>query len=85
LKIVSYCKVIYICCDVAMAKENIGPYCFHSEYVELHVSGIRYSKSVRMVSAVYGTQLDVVNKQTPWPLVHKRTIPTELPPLVDEI
>jgi hypothetical protein len=24
-------------------------------------------------------------KQTPWPLVHKRTIPTERPPLVDEI
>jgi hypothetical protein len=26
-----------------------------------------------------------VTKQTPWPLVHKRTIPTERPPLVDEI
>jgi hypothetical protein len=25
------------------------------------------------------------NKQTPWPLVRKRTIPTERPPLVDEI
>jgi hypothetical protein len=24
-------------------------------------------------------------KQTPWPLVHKRTILTERPPLVDEI
>jgi hypothetical protein len=24
-------------------------------------------------------------KQTPWPLVRKRTIPTERPPLVDEI
>jgi hypothetical protein len=24
-------------------------------------------------------------KQTPWPLVYKRTIPTERPPLVDEI
>jgi hypothetical protein len=24
-------------------------------------------------------------KQTPWPLVRERTIPTELPPLVDEI
>jgi hypothetical protein len=24
------------------------------------------------------------NKQTPWPLVHERTIPTERPPLVDE-
>jgi hypothetical protein len=25
------------------------------------------------------------NKQTPWPLVCERTIPTERPPLVDEI
>jgi hypothetical protein len=25
------------------------------------------------------------NKQTPWPLVRERTIPTERPPLVDEI
>jgi hypothetical protein len=24
-------------------------------------------------------------KQTPWPLVRERTIPTEQPPLVDEI
>jgi hypothetical protein len=24
-------------------------------------------------------------KQTPWPLVHERTIPTDRPPLVDEI
>jgi hypothetical protein len=26
-----------------------------------------------------------INKQTPWPLVRERTIPTERPPLVDEI
>jgi hypothetical protein len=24
-------------------------------------------------------------QQTPWPLVRKRTVPTERPPLVDEI
>jgi hypothetical protein len=28
---------------------------------------------------------DMQNKQTPWPLVRERTIPTEKPPLVDEI
>jgi hypothetical protein len=41
----------------------------------------------------HNTRLNVVrtkreretNKQTPWPLVRKRTIPTERPPLVDEI
>jgi hypothetical protein len=27
----------------------------------------------------------IKNKQTPWPLVRERTIPTERPPLVDEI
>jgi hypothetical protein len=26
-----------------------------------------------------------INKQTPWALVCKRTIPTELPPLIGEI
>jgi hypothetical protein len=26
----------------------------------------------------------IINKQTPWPLVRKRTIPTKLPPLVGE-
>jgi hypothetical protein len=32
------------------------------------------------------TNVQAVNKeQTPWPLVRERTIPTELPPLVDEI
>jgi hypothetical protein len=29
--------------------------------------------------------LTEVNKQTPWPLVRERTIPTDRPPLVDEI
>jgi hypothetical protein len=28
---------------------------------------------------------DKQTKQTPWPLVRERTIPTERPPLVDEI
>jgi hypothetical protein len=34
-----------------------------------------------------GTLLPLLNttKQTPWPLVRKRTIPIEPPPLVDEI
>jgi hypothetical protein len=30
-------------------------------------------------------QLHNKQKQTPWPLVRERTIPTERPPLVDEI
>jgi hypothetical protein len=31
------------------------------------------------------TGLLALIKQTPWPLVRERTIPTERPPLVDEI
>jgi hypothetical protein len=31
------------------------------------------------------TRRCVSNEKTPWPLVRKRTIPTEQPPLVDEI
>jgi hypothetical protein len=36
---------------------------------------------------VEGRKSNVVktNKQTPWPLVRERTIPTDRPPLVDEI
>jgi hypothetical protein len=30
-------------------------------------------------------QLVTQTKQTPWPLVRERTIPTDRPPLVDEI
>jgi hypothetical protein len=29
--------------------------------------------------------MSLVTKRSPWPLVRKRTIPTERPPLVDEI
>jgi hypothetical protein len=29
--------------------------------------------------------LSSINKQTPWPLVRERTIPTDRPPLVGEI
>jgi hypothetical protein len=29
--------------------------------------------------------MEAIQKKTPWPLVRKRTIPTERPPLVDEI
>jgi hypothetical protein len=35
----------------------------------------------RLGPAAYNKQ----TKQTPWPLVRKRTIPTERPPLVNEI
>jgi uncharacterized membrane-anchored protein YhcB (DUF1043 family) len=40
----------------------------------------------RLVTAAHNKQdPNKTNKQTPWPLVSERTIPTEQPPLVDEI
>jgi hypothetical protein len=39
---------------------------------------------VRILTAVICIN-SIATKQTPWPLVRKRTIPTERPPLVDEI
>jgi hypothetical protein len=41
------------------------------------------SLPIRRVIA--GLLTSQTNKQTPWPLVRERTIPTERPPLVDEI
>jgi hypothetical protein len=35
--------------------------------------------------AIIQPKVSAYTKQTPWPLVRKRTIPTEWPPLVDEI
>jgi hypothetical protein len=34
---------------------------------------------------IYKSTKQKQNKQTPWPLVRQRTIPTERPPFVDEI
>jgi hypothetical protein len=51
----------------------------------------KYNSSIKEVKVNYTTKSlhEVASipacKQTPWPLVRKRTIPTELPPLVDEI
>jgi hypothetical protein len=40
----------------------------------------------RILQAAVGLEYQrQTNKQTPWPLVRVRTIPTERPPLVDEI
>jgi hypothetical protein len=41
-----------------------------------------------IIQTAHTTQLAVqkeTKKQTPWPLVRERTIPTDRPPLVDEI
>jgi hypothetical protein len=43
------------------------------------------SVSASRTQARFLSRLVLLIKQTPWPLVRERTIPTERPPLVDEI
>jgi hypothetical protein len=73
-------------------------YCFLTNNCRIHYSLI-ILKSILIVSNKVITQrinygsltiqqnirFNKTNKQTPWPLVRERTIPTERPPLVDEI
>jgi hypothetical protein len=49
--------------------------------------GFEIFTEVSMKNAVYWDIKTnfLPNKQTPWPLLRMRTIPTERPPLVDEI
>jgi hypothetical protein len=77
-------------------RQSRGDGILHShscEYLEsynfiLYLCGLYY---VRDRKQVRGRQLHLclvyiyMYKQTPWPLVRKQTIPTDRPPLVDEI
>jgi hypothetical protein len=44
-----------------------------------------FSAKVQYVLLAMAATFTKTNKQTPWPLVRERTIPTDRPPLVDEI
>jgi hypothetical protein len=44
----------------------------------------RWRAAAALYELIYGHS-NTLKQQTPWPLVHKRTIPTERPPLVGEI
>jgi hypothetical protein len=59
-----------------------------SEETQIHRVGRIQSVSMdtaRRSSFIMRRKYVVANKQTPWPLVRERTIPTERPPHVDEI
>jgi hypothetical protein len=59
-----------------------------SEYVESWVSYIItyiYETFCKLKTFIVISRFGITNKLTPWPLVRKRTIPTERPPLVGEI
>jgi hypothetical protein len=53
----------------------------------LAVECVTASFSLSPIDFFYCTETKILtkNKQTPWPLVRERTIPTDRPPLVDEI
>jgi hypothetical protein len=58
--------------------------------VKIHINQILQNNVIIDIWWIAGSPCIVdnilqTNKQTPWPLVHERTIPTGQPPLVDEI
>jgi hypothetical protein len=57
--------------------------CYGHSDTFLYVSDVRVSQETSTV--LHGPLWESNKKQTPWPLVRERTIPTEPPPLVDEI
>jgi hypothetical protein len=50
----------------------------------LSVLSLKRLQTAMLVTLMVGNYIGQT-KQTPWPLVCKRTIPTDRPPLVDEI
>jgi hypothetical protein len=48
-------------------------------------SGLRPPLGIKKNNIISQQTNKQTNKQTPWPLIRKRTIPTEQPPLVHEI
>jgi hypothetical protein len=57
----------------------------HFRYIDNRWYRIRTFDMMRFRVSIYLKVLNKSNKQTPWPLVRERTIPTDRPPLVDEI
>jgi hypothetical protein len=53
-------------------------------YIQQKIEGTTSSKQTYRPVKVQNINTHT-QKQTPWPLVRERTIPTERPPLVDEI
>jgi hypothetical protein len=57
---------------------------------DLEVRSMMHLKASAFLLQILNARPSVITeryktKQTPWPLVRERTIPTERPPLVDEI
>jgi hypothetical protein len=63
-------------------------HCYQRENINTYIyatcSYCFYSSLLHTLSVLWAI-IRRSNKQTPWPLVRERTIPTERPPLVDEI
>jgi hypothetical protein len=61
--------------------------CYGDNNTFLYDVDIRASQETRigLRGLLWGNNNNNKNQETPWPLVHKRTIPTERLSLVDEI
>jgi hypothetical protein len=57
---------------------------FHAgDYVECRIRVM--CRRVTLVRTYISEKISFLSSKTPWPLVRERTIPTDRPPLVDEI
>jgi hypothetical protein len=67
----------------------LSKWCYFAEWITTHdlpasnVTSLMWSSEIHVTSTF--KVKNKINKQTPWPLVRERTIPTDRPPLVDEI
>jgi hypothetical protein len=77
----TYNKVHVFLSTIFQKKETL--YCHGVSSFALECA-IRKVQEKQVGLKVSGTHQHI-KKQTPWPLVRKRTLPTERPPLVDEI
>jgi hypothetical protein len=65
-----------------------GPNILLSNFTSHEATKTTFPKNTRKQIQTFNCHshcLTKTNKQTPWPLVRERTIPTDRPPLVDEI
>jgi hypothetical protein len=69
--------------QTALQPESSSPWSVTNEHNS--VESLRTLPNVYKQVSINGTKGTKGYKQTPWPLVRKRTIPTERPPLVGEI
>jgi hypothetical protein len=81
-KVFSYSTLYYIGCYYFVTVTNCLKFLLFVE-----IRSWRWNENLRacLATLIWWRAVIKTNKQTPWPLVRERTIPTDWPPLVDEI